>query len=148
MRRTTTQPGRLSVLALVVGTLIAVSLPLTSAVAFDSPPDTWRVEIASTAKLEARGAAVTVPVQVQCPAGVNATVTMSVTQRSGSGTISAFRAINVSCTGGPTQHSVSVIVEFGSRVFKKGPAFADASVGFCQYCGAMDTDSRTITIER
>ena len=29
MRRTTTQPGRLSVLALVVGTLIAVSLPLT-----------------------------------------------------------------------------------------------------------------------
>ena len=59
--------SRGALLTVLGGAVLAAILPVSAAVAFDSSPDTWQVQVASTAGLEARGAAVSVPVSVQCP---------------------------------------------------------------------------------
>jgi len=43
---------------------------------------------------------------------------------------------------------VYVVVQSGARVFKKGTAVAVATIAACDYCGAMDTDSRAVTIQQ
>jgi hypothetical protein len=59
--------SRGAVLTVIGGAVLAAILPVSAAVAFDSSPDTWQVQVSSTASLEARGAAVSVPVTVLCP---------------------------------------------------------------------------------
>lgn len=140
---------RWSVPAVLVGALLAAAVPASSAVSFLSPPQTWDVEVQSPALLQAKGAAVTVVVNVTCPGGAFATVDLTLSQRSGSTTTSASRSADVRCTGQTQQVSMSVLSPSDSRVFKKGPAFADAVLFGCAYtCGVMDTDGRTITVTR
>jgi len=139
--------SRGAVLTVLGGAVLAAILPVSAAVAFDSSPDTWQVQLASTAGLEARGAAVSVPVTVQCPYYYSsAGVSVTLTQRQGTSTVSASGSTTVHCTGTPSGDTVYVVVESGQRVFKKGTAAAVAAISPCQYCGSMDTDSRTITI--
>jgi hypothetical protein len=146
MRRTRLK-SRGAVLTVLGGAVLAAILPVSAAVAFDSAPDTWLVQVATTAGLEARGAAVSVPVTVQCPAYYSsAGVSVTLTQRQGSTTVAASGSTTVHCSGTPSGDTVYVVVESGQRVFKKGSAAAVAAIAPCQYCSPMDTDSRTITI--
>ena len=140
--------SRGAVLTVLGGAVLAAILPVSAAVAFDSSPNTWQVELASTAGLEARGAAVSVPVTVQCPYYYSSTfVSVTLTQRQGSSTVSSSGSTGVPCSGTPSGQTVFVVVESGQRVFKKGPAAAVAVISPCQYCTPMDADSRTITID-
>ena len=139
--------SRGAVLTVLGGAVLAAILPVSAAVAFDSSPDTWQVQLGSAGGLEARGAAVSVPVTVQCPYYYSsAGVSVTLTQRQGSTTVSASGSTAVPCSGSPSGQTVFVVVESGQRVFKKGTAAAVAAISPCQYCGSMDTDSRTITI--
>ena len=113
--------SRGAVLTVLGGAVLAAILPVSAAVAFDSSPDTWQVQVASTAGLEARGAAVSVPVSVQCPYYYSsAGVSVTLTQRQGSSTVTASGSTTVHCTGSPSGDTVYVVVESGQRVFKKG----------------------------
>ena len=137
-------------LAVLLGALVAAVVPASSAVAFLSPPQTWDVTVQQPVTLQARGAAVSVPVQVTCPTGAFASVEVSVTQRSGSSVVSGSRSREVSCSGSPQQLTVNVLAASGSRVFKKGPAFVEAVLFGCggYTCGVMDSDGRTVEIRR
>jgi hypothetical protein len=142
--------SRAAVLAVLLGAVVATVVPVSAAIAFDSSPYSWQVELSGTAALQARGAAVTVPVAVQCPYYNSAAVTVTLTQRQGSSTTSATGSTSVTCTGTPSYETVYVVVQSGQRVFKKGPAVAVAAIASCpySYCSAMDTDSRTVTIQQ
>src|SRR5687768_5551533 len=100
---------RAAVLAVLLGALIAALVPAASAVAYLSNPQTWDVEVQPPLTLEARGAAVSVPVQVTCPTGAFASLDVSVTQRSGSSAVSGSRHREINCTGSPQQFRVSVL---------------------------------------
>jgi hypothetical protein len=132
-----------------LGALLAALVPASSAVAFLSSPQTWDVQVQEPLTLEARGAAVSVPVLVTCPAGAFASLDVSVTQRSGGSVVSGSRSREITCTGSQQQLTVSVLTAPGSKVFKKGPAFVEAALFGCSYfCAVMDTDSRTAEIVR
>ena len=114
--------SREAVLTVLGGAVLAAILPVSAAVAFDSSPDTWQVQVASTAGLEARGVAGLVPVSVQCPyyyssAGVSVVAHPAAGQGS---TVTASGSTTVHCTGSPSGDTVYVVVESGQRVFKKG----------------------------
>jgi len=143
--------GRAALLTVLVGAAAAAVLPVSSAIAVDSSPSTWQVVVSPTATLQARGAAVSVPVTAQCPSSQyssTAVVTVTLTQRQGSSTTSASGSATVVCTGAPRAETVYVVVQSGARVFKKGTAVAVATIAACDYCGAMDTDSRAVTIQQ
>ena len=106
-------------LAVLLGALVAAVVPASSAVAFLSSPQTWDVAVQQPVTLQARGAAVSVPVQVTCPTGAFASLEVTVTQRSGSSVVSGSRSREVSCTGSPQQLTVNVLATSGSRVFKR-----------------------------
>ena len=140
---------RAAVLAVLLGALIAALVPSASAVAFLSNPQTWDVEVQPPVTLEARGAAVSVPVQVTCPTGTFASLDVSVTQRSGGSVVSGSRTRQITCTNSPQQLRVSVLAAPGSKVFKKGQVFVEAVLFGCGYaCGVMDSDGRTVQISR
>ncbi len=140
---------QLAFLAVLAGAILGAAVPASSAVSFLSSGETWNVAVESPALLEARGAAVTVQVDVTCPQGAFAQLSLTVTQRAGNGTTAGSRSLEPTCSGQPQVLSVSVVAQSGSRVFKKGPAFADAVLSGCGYtCGEMVTDSRTISITR
>ena len=56
-------------LALLVCGVLAALVPVGTAVALDSPPQTVGIQVQSPADLLARGAAVSVPVTYQCAPG-------------------------------------------------------------------------------
>lgn len=141
--------SRAAFLAVLLGALMAALVPASSAVAFLSSPQTWDVQVQPPLTLEARGAAVSVPIQVTCPSGAYASLDVSVTQRSGGTVVSGTRSRQVTCTGSPQQLVVSVLTSSGSKVFKKGPVFVEAVLYGCGYtCGVMDSDGRTVEISR
>ena len=141
--------SRAAVLAVLLGALVAALVPAASAVAFLSAPQTWDVEVQPPLTLEARGAAVSVPVQVTCPTGAFASLDVSVTQRSGGSVVSGTRTRQITCTNSPQQLRVSVLAAPGSKVFKKGQVFVEAVLYGCGYaCGVMDSDGRTVQISR
>jgi hypothetical protein len=99
--------------------------------------------------LQAKGAAVSIPVQVTCPAGSYAHLDVSLTQRSGSTVVSGSAGRDVPCSGSPQSMTFNVVSSVGSKVFKKGPVFVEAVLYGCGYaCGVMDTDSGTMQISR
>jgi len=73
------------VVAIVAGGVLAVFAASGPAVAFFSGGLFLDVHVESPATLVARGAAVDVPLEVTCNASPNAFVSVTVTQRSGSG---------------------------------------------------------------
>jgi hypothetical protein len=134
--------------AITLGAALAATLPALPAVSQQSPPPPM-VEIADTATLAARGAAVLVTVTVTCPADSDfAQLFVSVSQRrgsrvaNGSGFISDF-----TCTGEPQEITVPVLA-FGAS-FRQGVAFATAELFVCGpfFCESV-TDAEEITIVR
>jgi hypothetical protein len=126
-------------IAILLGTALAAAIPLMPAVGEKSPPQSPPqsppvpvVKIGSRATLEARGAAIIVPVRVTCGPGATKPgfLVVHVSQRVGnqiavgSGTLS-----NVSCDG--ALHRVRVPTLALNRPFRRGAAFAVTNLLVC-----------------
>ena len=134
--------------AIAVGGGLAFAIPALPAVGQVSPPTVVSVEVGDEATLVARGAAVLVPVEVNCPAGATGFVSVQVTQRAGSRIASGFGGSDFVCTG--TTQTIDVLVHAQGQAFKKGPAVADASLSVCTdffFCQSV-RDTETIRIVR
>lgn len=136
-----------ALVAILAGASFALFAPAGPAVAFSSGGLFLDVQVESPAHLVSRGAAVDVPLEVTCNAGV-ADVSVSVTQKSGSGVAQGFGSTSVGCTGSGQQITVRVTAS-GGKTFKQGTAVASAEVFGCNNvtCGS-ETDSEVIEIRR
>ncbi len=112
-------------------------------------PTVVSVEVGDEATLVARGAAVQVPIEVTCPAGTTAFVSVRVTQRAGSRIASGFGNTSFVCTGGSQIVDVTVNAQGSGQAFKKGSAVAEASLFVCSFFECtFASDSENIQIVR
>jgi hypothetical protein len=131
--------------ALVVGGGLAFAVPALPAVGQVSPPAVFSVEVGDEATLVARGAAVSVPVEVTCFPGSNAFLSVRVTQRTGSRIASGFGDAQFTCTGEP--QTVDVLVHAQGQAFKKGPAVVQATLSSCGFFPPCETATDTETVQ-
>lgn len=105
--------------ALTVAALVATALPASARVEA-------AVIISSHARLEARGAAVTVPVTVMCERGATGSLTVQVTQNVGGEIAAGEKYVPIpSCTGKYEKVNVTVVAR--TKAFRLGVAFTSAS---------------------
>jgi hypothetical protein len=104
------------------------------------------VQVGSPAKLVARGAAVTVPVNILCIGTRSAFVSVQVTERVGSRIAQGSTGDQVRCTG--TIQPLTVTVPATANAFKKGTASVNARIEFCEFCGGGTTASATVPVVR
>ena len=142
--------GRLAaaVVAIVLGSVLALFATTGPAVAFFSGGLFLDVQVNSPAHLVARGAAVDVPLEVTCNATGSVDVFVSVSQKAGSGVAQGFGSARVGCTGSG-QNVVVRVQASGGKTFKQGSAVASAEIFGCNNvtCGS-ETDSEVIQIQR
>ncbi len=113
--------------AIAVGAGLALGVPALPAVGQISPPSIMSVRLGGQATLVAKGAALSVPVQVRCPASSPfQSLSVQVTQRAGSKIANGYGGTNDFACTGATQ-TVTVVVQAQSIPFKKGPAAGQAS---------------------
>jgi hypothetical protein len=129
--------------AIAAGVLVASTLPVYANVADDSP-SLGAMRLESPATLQARGAAVTVPILVVCPAGVIAFPQVFVAQRVGGSIASGSGGTQITCTG--TFQTVEVTAVANLEPFRRGIAVASASM-FISGIGTV-SDQREIEIDR
>jgi hypothetical protein len=137
--------------AIVAAGVLALFVSGGPAVAFFSGGLFLDVHVESPATLVARGAAVDVPLEVTCNAAPGtSSVSVTVSQKAGSGVAQGSGSTSVGCTGSGQQIRVRVLAS-GAKTFKQGIAVATANVFGCtpnfSVCGE-ETDSQTITIQR
>jgi len=146
MRLTRSAKVAAAALAITVGGVVAVVVPGSPAVAFQSGPLFLDVQ-AESGTLIARGAAVDVIVDVTCTSP-QAFVDISLTQRVGSAIASGFGSTTVGCTGA-SQRVVVTVTAFGDKAFRKQAAVATATVsGSVGGVFGSETDTATIDLER
>jgi hypothetical protein len=142
--------GRLAaaVVAIILGSVLALFATTGPAVAFFSGGLFLDVQVNSPAHLVARGAAVDVPLEITCNATGSVDVFVSVSQKAGSGVAQGFGSTSVGCTGSGQQITVRVTAS-GGKTFKQGTAVASAEIFGCNNvtCGS-ETDSEVIQIQR
>ena len=142
--------GRLAaaVVAIILGSVLALFATTGPAVAFFSGGLFLDVQVGSPAHLVARGAAVDVPLEVTCNATGSVDVFVSVSQKAGSGVAEGFGSANVGCTGSGQQITVRVRAT-GGKTFKQGTAVASAEIFGCNNvtCGS-ETDSEVIQLQK
>jgi hypothetical protein len=140
-----------AVVAITAGGVLALFASSGPAVAFFSGGLFLDVHVESPASLVAKGAAVDVPLEVTCNASPDASVSVTVTQRAGSGVAQGTGFTSVGCTGSGQQIRVRVQATNGGKTFKQGTAVADAEIFGCtqsfSVCG-NETDSEVITIQK
>lgn len=147
--KVTTRKFRIVGAAVLVGGMAALAVPGSAAVAVLSSPQFWQVQIGPTATLQARGAAVSVPLTLTCPAGSFASLDVTLTQRVGNKSVTGSRSTSPQCTGQEQALVLNITAQSGSRTFKTGQAFAEATIFGCNYaCGTFAEDSRTVTIRK
>jgi hypothetical protein len=138
-----------ALVAILAGASFALFAPSGPAVAFSSGGLFLDVQVESPAHLVSRGAAVDVPLEVTCNAGV-ADVSVSLTQKSGSGVAQGFGSTSVGCTGSGQQLTVRVTAS-GGKTFKQGTAVASAELFGCtanfSTCGS-ETDSEVVQLQK
>ena len=144
--------GRLAaaVVAIILGSVLALFATTGPAVAFFSGGLFLDVQVESPAHLVSRGAAVDVPLEVTCNATGSVDVFVSVSQKAGSGVAQGFGSTSVGCTGSGQQVTVRVQAS-GGKTFKQGTAVANAEIFGCNAdfstCGS-ETDSEVIDIKK
>jgi hypothetical protein len=141
------------VLAIAAGSALALAAPALPAVSQVSPPSPPRVvdvELLGVGQLQARGAAVVVPVQVTCSEQANeAFVSVQVTQRKLRKVTTGTGGATVDCTGMAEVVEIAVTPFSGSRAFGPGSAFAQANLTACfEFRCFTDTASGPIFISR
>ncbi|WP_189157676.1 hypothetical protein [Lentzea pudingi] len=111
----------ISAFVLTAAAILATALP-ASAAGVDAA-----VALQSQARLEARGAAVVVPVRVMCQNGATGSLWVQVTQnvRGDLATGDKYTA-NVPCTG--DHHRIDVTVVSRTKAFRPGVAFTSAAL--------------------
>jgi hypothetical protein len=129
------------------GVVLALLSNSSPAVAFFSGGLFLDVTVQSPAHLVAKGAAVTVPVQVTCNATQTAFVSVQVTERVGKQIASGFGSAQVGCTGGH-QALLLTVTASGGKTFVKGQAFASADLFGCSSFCASEHGESTISIQR
>jgi hypothetical protein len=136
------------VVAIVLGSVLALFATTGPAVAFFSGGLFLDVQVESPAHLVARGAAVDVPLEVTCNATGTVDVFVSVSQKAGSGVAQGFGSTRVGCTGSGEQITVRVTAS-GGKIFKQGSAVANAEIFGCNNvtCGS-ETDSEVIQVQK
>jgi hypothetical protein len=147
--------GRLAaaVVAIVLGSVLALFATTGPAVAFFSGGLFLDVQVESPARLVGGGAAVDVPLEVTCNARPGtAEVFVTVTQRVGKGIAQGSGFTNVGCTGSGQDVVVRVRATAGGKAFQRGSnAVGDAQLFGCSQnfsiCGT-ETDSEVIRIRR
>ncbi|HEX8095597.1 hypothetical protein [Jatrophihabitans sp.] len=129
------------------GVTLALLSPSSPAMAFDSGGLHLALTVQSPATLVARGAAVDVPVEVNCNA-TSAYVDVQLTERVGSRLASGYGYVEVACTGSPQRVLVRVVAS-GDKAFTRGTALANANIGGCNatICGG-ERSSVTIKITK
>ena len=145
--------GRLAVavVAIILGSVLALFATTGPAVAFFSGGLFLDVQVESPAHLVARGAAVDVPLEVTCNARPGTVdLSVSVSQKAGSSVAQGFGHTSVGCTGSGQQITVRVQAS-GGKTFKQGTAVANAEIFGCNAdfstCGS-ETDSEVIDIKK
>jgi hypothetical protein len=133
--------------ALAGGVTLALLSPSSPALAFDSGGLHLDVTVQSPATLVARGAAVDVPVDVNCNAQY-ASLDLQLIERVGSRIASGYGYVSVACTGSPQRLLVRIVAS-GDRAFSRGTALATANLGGCSptICGS-ERSSVTIKITK
>jgi hypothetical protein len=117
--------------AIGVGAAVALTIPGAGAVSLQSQsPPVAAIALGDTAKLEARGAVISVPVSVVCQPGLYAFFSVQVVERSGGNIASGGAGQEIGCTGSVQQLTVSITAN--QEPFKKGVAFGQASLAVCQ----------------
>lgn len=118
--------GRTAVAALGLGAALALVAPSGAAVGQQSPPLTLGVNVQSPVTLLARGAALSVSVDIVCTQGAEGDVSVSVAQRVGGGTATGTGGSPFVCTG--TNQEVEIIVQASSgKAFRTGVASVSSS---------------------
>lgn len=121
--------------AILLGTALAAAIPVLPAVGEQSPPQsppTPVVHIGARAILQARGAAIIVPVRVTCGPGATSPgfLSVQVSQRVGNRIAVGFGFLsNVSCNGETRRIRVPTLAQ--NRPFRVGVAFAVANLDVC-----------------
>ncbi|MGW4207214.1 hypothetical protein ACWEIJ_04445 [Lentzea sp. NPDC004789] len=106
---------------LTAAAIVATALPAAAA------PVNAAVTLQPQGRLEARGAAVTVPTRVMCQNGATASLWVQVTQNvRGELAIGEKYTSSVPCTG--EYHRIDVTVVSRTKAFRQGVAFASASL--------------------
>jgi hypothetical protein len=145
MRRLATIRALL-VLVVLAGALVGSALP---ALAQQAPTGT--VHIRQQATLVARGAAIRVPIRYSCsPDTAYAEIDVQVTERVGGNRLAQGYGFTQDLTCDSQVHTAVVTVTaFGGNAFRRGEAFAQATVTLCNEfaCTELMT-SRVITIVR
>jgi len=142
-----TVPKVAAAAAVLLSGAVAFALPAGADVSISSPPVAG-VQIGSPATVDARGAAVTVPVTTVCAAGASfASVSVTIAQTSRGGVARGSGGANVSCTG--TLNTVGVTILANDKPFKPGVAFAQADLAVCDFTGCRQSeDQREIRVVR
>jgi hypothetical protein len=122
------------------------------ALAFSSGGLTLNVTPLSPATLVDRGAAVDVPVDVECNATGFTDLTLRLTERVGGQIATGSTDVSVACNGGHQTLLVEVpassITSTSGRPFSKGQAVATASIFGCNDdTGICGQESNNVTIE-
>ena len=131
---------------LATGIAIVLVGPSSPALAYDYYGLHLDITAESPATLVSQGAAVDVPVDIECNADF-ADVYVSLTERVGSQTATGSGSVSASCTGGHQRILVRVLANSG-KAFAKGTAAANAQIFGCSYfCGSESTDA-TIQITK
>jgi hypothetical protein len=133
--------------ALAGGVALALLSPAAPALADDSSGVLASISVQSHATLVLRGAAIDVPIEVQCNIQY-ATVELRVTERVGSQIASGNTYEHVACTGDP-QRVVVRVAATGDRAFARGSAVATANLYICDGYGCVtETANATIKITK
>jgi hypothetical protein len=142
--------------AVVVGTVLAagaaVAILGSSVPALAADSGGLHVDITplSPATLVARGAAVDVPVDVNCN-GSFGDLTLRLTERVGGQIATGSTDASVTCTGGHQVQLVEVpagsVTSTSGRPFSKGQAVATASIFVCDLAGNCVQETNNVTIQ-
>lgn len=112
----------ISSFVLTAAAILATALPAAA-----TPPLEASVAVQPQGRLEARGAAVTVPTRVMCQDGATGSLWVQVTQNvRGELAIGEKYTPSVPCTG--QFHKVDVTVVSRTKAFRQGVAFTSASL--------------------
>ena len=112
----------ISAFVLTAAAIVATALPAAA-----TPPVEAAVAIQPQGRLEARGAAVTVPMRVMCQNGATASLWVQVTQNvRGELAIGDKYTSSVPCTG--EFHKLDVTVVSRTKAFRQGVAFTSATL--------------------
>ena len=144
-----TNNTKVAVIGAALAGAVAVALATASpALAFLSGGLHLEAAAQSPATLLARGAALDVPVSVDCNATQNTFVNVGVTERVGSQTATGSGSVQAACNGGHQRLLIRVTAASG-KAFAKGTAVANANIFGCNNttCGS-ESSSATIQIQK